>query len=122
MVALFFWLKPFGATTFTLTDGTKLSLVGVTYGKKHVFPGKKDGDIDIGMGRGGPRPTTNDSLCVWFKQIRGTNQWPNFQLLVYDNSETACVGSWTSWQSAAPSKKETYLAVTFRPFPGGKKR
>jgi hypothetical protein len=80
------------AQTITLDDGTKLKLVAVTYGKHHVFPGKKTADSRP-RGRA-ELDSTNDTLVIWIQSEHKTKQWPNFQLIVYDPANTACVSSW----------------------------
>jgi hypothetical protein len=81
------------AQTITLDDGTKLKLVAVTYGKHHVVPGKKTVD-SRSRGRA-ELDSTNDTLVVWIQSERKTKQWPNYQLMVYDPANTACVSSWS---------------------------
>jgi len=76
--------------TFTLSDGTKLKLVAVTYGKSHSFPGRKPVRA---RGRGTAFSSTNDTLFVWIEQVHKDRNWPNYQLLVYDQSATACAGN-----------------------------
>jgi hypothetical protein len=75
-----------------LKNGTRITLVSVTYGKHHVFKGVKTT---------GSRPrgratldTTNDTVVVWIKSEHKMSQYPNYQLLVYDSANTACVGAW----------------------------
>jgi hypothetical protein len=81
------------AQTITLDDGTKLKLMAVTYGKHHVFPGKKMADS---RSRGRTElDSTNDTLVIWIQSERKTKQWPNYQLMVYDPANTACVSSWS---------------------------
>src|SRR5882724_6631828 len=89
LAATIWWLwRP---QVITLSDGTKLTLVGVTYGKHHVYPGvKANGTRAHGRAQ---LDTTNDTLVVWIKSEHKPNQWPNFQLLVYDPANTACVSS-----------------------------
>ena len=92
----FLWLhKP---QVITLSNGTKLTLVGVTYGRHHVAP-----KIKIAGGRarggGGRIDSTNDTVVVWILAEHKSNQWPNYQLMVYDKANTACVGTWTRTQS-----------------------
>ncbi len=82
----------------TLSDGTKLTLLNVEYGKHHVAPKIKTagGRAHAGAAR---IDTTNDTLVVWILQEHKANLQPNYQLLAYDRAETACVGNWrkTSW-------------------------
>ena len=78
--------------TITLDDGTKLKLVAVTYGKHHVFPGKKTAD-SRSRGRA-ELDSTNDALVIWIQSEHKAQQWPNYQMMVYDPANTACVSSW----------------------------
>lgn len=77
--------------TFTLSSGAKLKLVAVTYGEHHDFPGTEtppwaeDSNTMF--------DTTNDTLFVWIEQQHKGNNWPNYQLLVYDKAATACAGN-----------------------------
>jgi len=73
-----------------LSDGTKLKLVAVTYGKHHRFPGVKT-PVRANR-RSGALDSTNDTLFVWIEQQHKGNRWPNYQLLAYDQSDTACAG------------------------------
>jgi hypothetical protein len=89
-VAGFLWLRK--PRVITLGNGTKLTLLGVTYGKHHVAPKVK---IAGGHARGGARiESTNDTMVVWIEAETKPNQWPNYELLVYDTAGTACVSSW----------------------------
>ena len=87
------WLRQ--PQVILLKDGTKLTLVGVEYGKHHKYPAVKT-KSGVRRGNGGPSSfdTTNDSPVVWILEEYKSNQWPNYQLFVYDSAETACVGNW----------------------------
>ena len=95
-VDAFLWLRK--PQVIKLTDGTKLTLLGVTYGKHHVAPKVK---ISGGRARaGGARmDSTNDTLVVWIESEHKLNQYPNYELLVYDRADTACVSTWARTQS-----------------------
>jgi hypothetical protein len=95
-VAAFLWLRK--PQIITLSDGTKLTLVGVTYGQHHVAPKIK---VAGGRVRGGSAQidSTNDAVVVWIEVEHKPNQYPNYQLMVYDKENTACVSSWTRTQS-----------------------
>lgn len=95
-VDAFLWLsKP---QVITLNDGTKLTLVGATYGKHHVAP-----KIKMAGGRartGGTRvDSANNTVVVWIEAEHKANQYPNYQLMVYDTANTACVSAWSRTQS-----------------------
>jgi hypothetical protein len=76
----------------TLKNGTKLTLVGVTYGKHHSFKGLK---FTGSRQRGRTTiDTTNDTAVVWIEAQFKNGQWPNYQLYVSDPGNTACVSAW----------------------------
>jgi hypothetical protein len=76
----------------TLKNGTKLTLVGATYGKHHAFKGLKfTGSRQRGRAT---LDTTNDTVVVWIEAQFKNNQWPNYQLFVSDPANTACVAAW----------------------------
>jgi hypothetical protein len=89
-VASIWWLRR--PQVITLKDGSKLTLLGVEYGKHHKFPTVKTTGRRVG---GGPNSfdTTNDTLVVWILNEHKGNQWGNFQVLAYDKEATACVTS-----------------------------
>jgi hypothetical protein len=68
-----------------LDDGTKLTLLGTTYGYRHAPPHYEKFHgwnwID----------TAKDTTVVWIEAEHKTNQWPSFELLVSDSSNSACV-------------------------------
>jgi hypothetical protein len=91
VVAAIWWLRR--PPIITLSDGTKLTLLGVEYGKHHKFPTVKT----AGHRNGGPTSfdTTNDTLVVWvLSEHKGNQQWGNFQVMAYDKAATAGVGNW----------------------------
>jgi hypothetical protein len=83
----------------TLAGGTKLTFVGVTYGKHHVAPkitvaGKNT------RGNGGARlDTDTDTVVVWIEAETKLNQSPDYELMVYDTAGTACVSVDSSMDS-----------------------
>ena len=81
-----------------LNDGTKLTLLGVTYGKHHVAPKIK---VAGGRARGnGARiDSPNDTLVVWIEAEHKPNQYPNYQMLVSDMADTACDSTYARNQS-----------------------
>jgi hypothetical protein len=89
-VASIWWLRR--PQIITLTDGSKLTLLGVEYGKHHKFPTVKTTGRRVS---GGPSSfeTTNDTLVAWILSEHKGNQWGNFQVLVSDKAATACVAS-----------------------------
>jgi hypothetical protein len=87
--AIFWAWRP---AVIQLSDGTKLTLLGVSYGKHHKLPKVKGG---AGRGGAGTFTTTNDILVVWILSEHKGSQWPNYQVLAYDKAATACVGNWS---------------------------
>ena len=81
-----------------LSDGTKLTFVGVTYGKHHVPPKIKIAGRSS-RGNGARLDSTNDTLVVWIEAEHKPNQYPNFELAVYDKANTACATSSLRTQS-----------------------
>ena len=94
-VDAFLWLhKP---QVIVLSNGTQLTLLGVTYGKHHIAPKAK---VAGGRARGGARiDSTNDTVVVWIEAEHKVNQYPNYQLVVYDKADTACVTAYDRSQS-----------------------
>jgi hypothetical protein len=77
----------------TLKDGTRMTLMEVSYGKHHVAPKIKSSAR--ARSGGGLIDTTNDTLVVWvLSEKKGNRAGPNDQLMVYDPANTACVSSW----------------------------
>ncbi len=84
----------------TLTDGTKLTLLGATYGAHHVPPKIKIAGQNS-RGNGAQLDSAGNTLVIWIEAQHKPNdyQWQSYQLLVYDTANTACVSSWTRTQS-----------------------
>jgi len=76
-----------------LKDGTKMTLVGVSYGKHHAEPKIKGATVGTRI-NGGSIDTTNDTLVVWVLGKHKLFQGPSDQLMIYDPGNTACVSSW----------------------------
>jgi hypothetical protein len=108
----------------TFSDGSKLTLLGVEYGKRHAMPG----------GRMPPAPATpasrgqiavrrsfttpNDALVVWVraKYDYSPTQNLNFQLAVYDQAGTACAQAYGNVASGNRSGDDI-LTFQFAAFP-----
>jgi hypothetical protein len=102
-VAGVWWLRR--PQVIQLDKNTKLTLLGVEYGKHHKFP-----KIATAGQRnfGGPNSfdTTNDTLVVYILQeTKGQNRY-GWQALIYDRAETACVQNWArQWNQAGMNKQ-----------------
>jgi len=105
-IAALWWLSR--PQVILLKDGTKLTLVGVTHGRHHVPPKLK---IPGARNRGnGTFDTDSNSIVAWVEsesKKQGPNQWPNYQLFVYDRAETACVSTWS--RGGSEIKNDVYL-------------
>jgi hypothetical protein len=114
-VATIWWLRR--PQIITLKDGSKLTLLGVEYGKHHKFPTVKTTGRRVG---GGPNSfdTTNDTLVVWILNEHKGNQWGgNFQVLAYDKAATACVGNWGGGYSRQIKNGVDVMGVQLDAFP-----
>src|ERR1700722_9377983 len=92
--AMYWKLRP---QVLTLKDGTKLTLVGVTYGTHHVFKGIRAPGSFTSHGHASLN-SSNDTVVVWIEsQRKGENRFGNnYQLFVYDPANTACVSIYQS--------------------------
>jgi hypothetical protein len=99
----------------TLRGGDKLTLIGVTVGRHHVAPKIKIGGRFV-RGNVSLPQSTNDTLVVWVEAEHKPNQYPNYQLMIYDRENTACVGTYTSTQSQI-NNKVNILGYMFNAYP-----
>jgi hypothetical protein len=115
LAASIWWLRK--PQIIMLSDGTKLTLLGVEYGKHHKYPTVKV--KATGRRGGGPTSfdTTNDTLVVWIKAEHKPNQYPNYQLMVYDHAEIACVGNWGGGNSRQIKNGMEVMGVQLNAFP-----
>lgn len=90
VAGVWWWSRP---QVVQLDKNTKLTLLGVDYGRHHKYPAIKTKPGRRSAG-GQFLDTTNDTLVVWILQEHPANNWPNYQTLVYDRAETACVENW----------------------------
>ena len=95
-VDAFLWLRK--PQVIMLNGGTKLTLLGATYGRHHVPPKTKIAGRSS-RGNDALLVSTNDTLVVWIEAEHKPNQYPNYQLLVYDKANTACVSTYSRTQS-----------------------
>ncbi|MGD0251501.1 MAG: hypothetical protein ABSC01_02260 [Verrucomicrobiota bacterium] len=100
--------------TVALSDGTRLTLLKVTYGQRHKAPGSPSGTSQ----RGGTFQGTNDFLVVWIRQEHKGAQWPNYQLYAYDKAGSACVGfSGMTYANNNRQQGREIVGVRFDAFP-----
>jgi hypothetical protein len=69
----------------TLDDGTKLTLLGTTYGTHHMAPGYED------LRTANWFYTAPNTTVVWIEEKREPGKDPIYQLLVSDRANTGCV-------------------------------
>ncbi len=76
--AVWYELRP---QVITFDDDSKVTLVAVDYGKKHVSPGPTKHSFD----------TPSNTLVLWVRQQHDPNQYANFQYYLYDKAGNSCV-------------------------------
>ncbi len=110
----FWWLRR--PQIIKLNDGTKLTLLGVEYGKHHKSPTVKTTGRRNG---GGPTSfdTPDDTLVAWVLSEHKANQYPNYQVLAYDKAATACVGTWGGGYSRQIKNGMEVMGVQIAAFP-----
>jgi hypothetical protein len=94
---VFWWLRRPQVITFS--DDSKLTLLAVDYGKRHVPPTVKASTTTTGktpaartVRRGnGTFTTSTDTLVLWVRQEYDSQQYHNFQYYISDKANTACV-------------------------------
>jgi len=90
----YWWLRRPQVITFS--DDSKVTLLAVEYGKRHVPPTVKASTTSTNKApvrRGGSFTTTNDTLVVWVRQEYDSNQYHYFQFYSYDKAGMGCVGN-----------------------------
>ena len=122
----------------TFSDGSKLTLLGVEYGKSHAVPGGKlppgsprivwtvgpEVNAFSPLSGNGSFTTFNDMLVVWVRakynctpnQPGQPGQYRSFQLSVYDKDGTARGGGASPNRSDSP-QGDDILAIPFDAFP-----
>ena len=112
-VDTYLWLRK--PQTITLPGGDKLTLIGVTYGKHHVAPKIKiNGKLT--RGNGAQIDSPNDTIVVWVEAEHKVDQYPNYQLMVYDKANTACVSTYQSTSSQI-NNKINIIGYMFNAYP-----
>jgi hypothetical protein len=93
-IAVTAWAKPGDAVAFPalgepqvihLDDHTKLTLLGTSYGYHHMAPGYEN------LGTANWIYTAPNTTVVWIEAEHKPDEWPNYELLVSDRENTACV-------------------------------
>ena len=113
----YWWLQR--PQVIVLDNGDKLTLVGVTYGKRHKPPEQKTKPAPGARGRQqAPQTftTANNALVLWVRQEHEANRWPNYQLYLYDKANTACTGTSGNRNFGSGGTQEV-VAVQFDSFP-----
>ena len=112
-VDAFLWLRK--PQVITLNGGAKLTLLGATYGKHHVPPKTKIAGRSS-RGNGAQLDSPDNALVVWIEAEHKPNQYPNYQLIIYDKANTACVGTYQSTQSQI-NDKVNIMGYMFNAYP-----
>lgn len=68
-----------------LQDGTTLTFLGITHGKRHFAPGYEG--LTTANWIHTPKPTA----VAWVEAEHDPKVWPNFELLISDPAKTGCV-------------------------------
>jgi len=99
-----------------LDDGAQLTLLAVTYGKRHTLPRFRNRRTQIHIAT---LTTTNDSLCLWIDRKHEENNWPNYQLLAFDAANTSCSTAQMRRQGNfnGNDRTEEVEALVFESFP-----
>ena len=71
-------------------DDSKVTLLAVDFGKKHVPPPIK-ATSGARPRRGNQFTTTNDTLVLWVQQQSDPKEWHNFEYYVTDKAGNSCV-------------------------------
>jgi hypothetical protein len=73
--------------TIQLSDGTRLTFLGTTTGKRHVAPHFEN------LSTGNWLYTGGDATVAWILAEHEPSRWPNYELLVSDKANTGCVNT-----------------------------
>jgi hypothetical protein len=88
-------------------DGSKLTLIGVDYGKRHIAPGPAKRSFN----------TPTNTLVLWIRQQHDPNQYANFQYYLYDKAGIACVGGGNGYYGGNRRGGSDVVGVQFNAFP-----
>lgn len=88
--AVWWWWRP---QVIMFSDDSKVTLLKVDYGKRHVPPSVKAAGKRPARIRSRSIHTTNDTLVLWVRQQydASQNQYHGFQYYIYNKNGTACV-------------------------------
>jgi hypothetical protein len=100
--------------TITMSDGSKLTLLAVEFGKKHAPPNVKT-PAGTRVRRGNSFTTTNDTLVVWVRQQYDAKEYHYFQYLAYDRAGAACVSSYGGY--GGNNRGNEVVGIRFEGFP-----
>jgi hypothetical protein len=70
-----------------LSDGTRLTFLGVTHGRQHVAPHYES------LRTGNWIHTPGDTTVAWIQVEHESGRWPNYELLISDKANSACVAT-----------------------------
>ncbi len=98
-----------------LKDGTRLTLLGITYGKHNVPPRIKINGRSVRRG-GATIDSTNDIGVVWIEAQTKRNNWPNFQLIVSDPDNTEAGNTYAKSQTKVRNGRSV-MGVRLDAFP-----
>ena len=102
--AVWYTMRP---QVITFDDGSKLTLVGVDYGKKHTSPGPTKHSFT----------TATNALVLWVRQQHDPNQYAYFQYYIYDKAGTACVSGSQNFGGNNRRSSSDVVGVQFPAFP-----
>jgi hypothetical protein len=114
----FWWLRRPQVITFS--DDSKLTLLGVDYGKRHVPPTIRMSGTPTNRAparRGGSFNTASNTLVVWVRQEYDSQQYHYFQYFAYDKAGTACVASSTTHFGNGGRRGNDIVGIEFAAFP-----
>lgn len=112
----FWWLRRPQVITFS--DGAKVTLLAVQYGRRHAPPTVKTSSARARYRGRGSFTTSNTTLVLWLRQEYDAsgNQYHGFQYYAYDKARTACVETYPRNYGNGRRGNEI-VAVQFDAFP-----
>jgi hypothetical protein len=115
----FLWLRKPQVIIFS--DGSKVTLLGMDYGKLHVPPNVKASAAPknpaLLQRSGSSFATADDTLVIWIRQQYDSRQYHNFQYYLYDKAGTACVGDSGMNYDIRGRQNNRVVGVEFSAFP-----